>query len=137
MNIKFLHFSLQIYFSMPHHYKYIDMGYLEEMSSGKQELIYEMIGIFIKQVPEFIEKMEASIAEENWTALGKISHKAKASAAIMGMTKLADDLKAFELMTNTKINKQDFVKKVNDFETRFQNGIKELENYILNSQKTK
>jgi HPt (histidine-containing phosphotransfer) domain-containing protein len=119
---------------MPHQYKYIDMGYLEEMSAGKQELIYEMVGIFIKQVPEFIEKMKEYIAEENWTALGKISHKAKASAAIMGMTNLADDLKAFELLTNTRINKTDFKKKVNDFEKRFQNGIKELEKYILQSQ---
>ena len=93
-----------------------------------------MVGIFIKQVPEFIEKMKEYIAEENWTSLVKISHKAKASAAIMGMTNLADDLKAFELLTNTRINKTDFKKKVNDFEKRFQNGIKELEKYILQSQ---
>lgn len=121
---------------MPPQFKYIDMGYLEEMSGGKQDLIFEMIEIFINQVPEFFEKMKEYIDEENWTALGKISHKAKASAAIMGMTKLADDLKEFELMTNTKINKLDFTKKVNNFETRFQNAVKELENYISQSQNT-
>lgn len=119
---------------MPHQFKYIDLGYLEEMSGGKQELIFEMIEIFIKQVPEFFDKMKENIDEENWIALGKISHKAKASAAIMGMTELADDLKAFELMTNTKINKLDFTKKVNDFETIFQKSIEELEKYILLSQ---
>lgn len=111
------------------------MGYLEKMSGGKKELIGEMIEIFKKQVPEFIEKMNQYTVEENWKALGKITHKAKASAAIMGMTKLSADLKRFELLTGTEKNQMVFTRMINDFENRFQNAIKELNQYLLISQK--
>lgn len=94
-----------------------------------------MIDIFKKQVPEFIDKMHDYAASEDWKALGKISHKAKASAAIMGMTKLATDLKAFELMTNTQDNKLYFIDRIRDFENRFNNAMIELDNYVLTSHK--
>lgn len=107
------------------------------MSGGKKELIYEMIAIFKNQVPEFLDKMHEYITREDWKSLGKISHKAKASAAIMGMTKLAADLKALELMTNTLDNKLVFINKIKDFETRFRNAMVELDEYVLTSVKNK
>lgn len=114
-------------------FQFIDMTYLEEMSGGKKELIVEMISIFKKQVPDFIDTMRVYVKEENWKALGKISHKAKASAAIMGMNQLAADLKAFELMTNTRENTSQYDKYISHFDNRFQGAIRELDIYLLNN----
>jgi HPt (histidine-containing phosphotransfer) domain-containing protein len=114
-------------------FQFIDMAYLEEMSGGKKELIVEMIGIFKKQVPEFIDTMRRYVKEGNWKALGKISHKAKASAAIMGMNQLAADLKAFELMTNIRENRLLYEQYISDFDNRFQGAIKELDIYLFNN----
>jgi hypothetical protein len=75
--------------------------------------------------------MRRYLKEENWKALGKICHKAKASAAIMGMNQLASDLKGFELMTNTRENRSQYDQYISDFDNRFQGAIRELDIYLL------
>lgn len=119
---------------MPVQYKYIDLGYIENIAEGKNEIIIELIEIFKKQALEYIEKMNQYLSEENLDALGKITHKAKASAAIMGMTKLAADLKIFEITTKTEKNTLKFADQIKDFECSFRNAIIESDQYISDNK---
>lgn len=82
----------------------VKLDYLNEMSGGDKSLILEMIQIFNSEVPGYVKRMEKLIKENNWEALGKLAHKAKASASIMGMKNVAEDLKELERITNKEIN---------------------------------
>ncbi len=82
----------------------VKLDYLNEMSGGDKSLILEMIQIFNSEVPGYVKRMEELLKENNWEALGKLAHKAKASASIMGMKNVAKDLKELERLTNKEIN---------------------------------
>lgn len=74
----------------------IDLSYLENMSGGDKGLMKEMIEIFKEQVPEFVTDMKRCLETENWKNLASVAHKAKSSIAIIGITKLTEELKVFE-----------------------------------------
>lgn len=82
---------------MAEKFTYADLTYLESMSMGANELIVEMIQIFVDQLPEFTEGMVAHLKNGDLPALGALAHKAKSSVAVMGMDSLANDLKTLEL----------------------------------------
>lgn len=74
-----------------------DLSYLKGMTGGNTEVIKEMVNIFIEQVSEISDSMDKALGEKNYSLLGKLSHKAKASVSIMGMNDLAAALKELEL----------------------------------------
>ena len=78
-------------------FTYADLTYLESMSMGSNEMIVEMIQIFIEQLPEFTEGLSEHLNNKDYLALGAMAHKAKSSVAVMGMSALATDLKTLEL----------------------------------------
>ncbi len=110
-------------------YEHVDLTYLEDMSNGNTRVMLEMIEIFNCQVPELIEKMKAYLDEENWDALSRLAHKAKASAFIMGMKEVAADLKSLEV-TAKKGDKSTTSYRflVSGIEKRFSCAMEELKN---------
>jgi HPt (histidine-containing phosphotransfer) domain-containing protein len=78
-------------------FTYADLTYLESMTMGSNELVIEMIKIFIDQLPEFTEGLVEHLKNKDYTALGALAHKAKSSVAVMGMNQLAADLKTLEI----------------------------------------
>jgi HPt (histidine-containing phosphotransfer) domain-containing protein len=75
-----------------------DLTYLKNMAGGNIEFVKEMISIFEEQVIELKEDMTKAFNSQNWSALGKVAHKAKSSIAVVGMTDLANELKSLELL---------------------------------------
>ena len=73
-----------------------DLTYLKSMSGGNEEVVKEMIGIFIDQVHEISEGMALALKEEDWLSLSRLAHKAKSSVAIMGMLEMEAELKRLE-----------------------------------------
>jgi HPt (histidine-containing phosphotransfer) domain-containing protein len=76
--------------------KYTNLGYLNEISGGDNRLLIEMIEIFNTEVPGYLQRMDELAGIGDWDGLGKLAHKAKASASIMGMDEVAGDLKELE-----------------------------------------
>lgn len=114
---------------MNNKYEHVDLTYLEDMSNGNTRVMVEMIEIFNSQVPELISKMKEYLQEENWDALSRLAHKAKASAFIMGMTEVAADLKLLEISARTdKKGEKNFRFIVADLEKRFEFAMEELKN---------
>ncbi|TRX70659.1 Hpt domain-containing protein [Carboxylicivirga sp. M1479] len=84
---------------MPNPYTHINLGYLESITDGSQELIKELITIFIEQIPEFKEGFEEGINKKDWVKIAAVAHKAKSSVMSMGMEELGNtDLKNLELI---------------------------------------
>jgi len=89
-------------------FTYADLTYLESMSMGSNEMIVEMIQLFIDQLPEFTEGMTQHLGNGDFTALGALAHKAKSSVAVMGMESLAGDLKTLELSAKAGTDQEQY-----------------------------
>ena len=96
-------------------FTYADLTYLESMSMGSNELIVEMIQIFVDQLPEFTEGLIEHLKSGNYPALGALAHKAKSSVAVMGMDSLAADLKTLELSARAGTDTESYPVLVNRF----------------------
>lgn len=100
---------------MAEKFTFADLAYLESMSMGNNELIIEMIQIFIDQLPEFTEGMAAHLKDGDYIALGALAHKAKSSVAVMGMDSLASDLKTLELNAKAGVETESYAALVDRF----------------------
>jgi HPt (histidine-containing phosphotransfer) domain-containing protein len=103
-----------------------DLSYLNEMSGGNKELIQEMISIFMSQVDEFAKDMETYLQNKDYEKLGKLAHKAKSSVSIMGLSKLAKDLKILEELTKEGKENIKYQKIVKNFRDETSEAVEEL-----------
>lgn len=101
------------------------------MSAGDDSLIKEMLDIFIEQVPEFITEMKSAIINNDSKALEAVAHKAKSSAAIIGITELVEFLKTLEKIATNNERKNEYPEFLNYFETVSNEAIKELNKISL------
>lgn len=110
--------------------KYTDLTYLESIAEGNNQIICELIEIFIDQIPEFTEGMSQCFATRDWKGLAALAHKAKSSVLSMGMSQLGNvDLKNLELLAKQQMVKQmeidktplweEEVKKINENLSKF------------------
>ncbi len=88
-------------------FTYADLEYLESMSLGN-DMIAEMIDLFVQQIPEFTEGLTSLLASGDYPALGALAHKAKSSVAAMGMNSTAADLKTLELTAKAGEEKENY-----------------------------
>jgi HPt (histidine-containing phosphotransfer) domain-containing protein len=110
--------------------KIVNLDYLEEMSGGDRNLIIEMIDLFISEVPGYLSLMNEYLYKGNWESLGKLAHKAKASASIMGLNDLADDLKKLEHQTVEGTNTQAYPDQVQIINQQFNRATEELKQIV-------
>ncbi len=103
-----------------------DLSYLRTMSDGNEELILEMIDIFIDQVKEMWVEMQDSLEKNEIDTLGKLAHKAKSSLAILGMHSTAQILKDLELYCNENIKHELYQDIINNFKSDCLLAIDEL-----------
>jgi len=107
----------------------IDLKYLTEICDGDRDVITEMIDLFEVQVSEIIEEMQKAELESDYDTLSNIAHKAKSSAAIMGMHMLSEKLKELELLSKNKSNPEKYKEYVDLFIQESNIAIKELTEY--------
>lgn len=76
--------------------KTIKLDYLESM--GGEEIIVELLKVYIDQVPDFEKGIQDHFENKNWIELSHIAHKTKGSISILGMDSLAVDLKKLQII---------------------------------------
>ena len=111
-------------------YKFINTEYLDSVSGGDPDIINEIVVIFKEQSLEIYKEMTALLSVKNYASLGLLAHKAKSSVAIMGMTKLAEMLKTFELQAREGKESQLYESYIERFFSETQEAIKELDDLI-------
>lgn len=88
-------------------HQYIDLTYLESIAEGNQEIIGELIEIFLDQIPEFTLGMTRCFEQKEWKGLAALAHKAKSSVLSMGMNHLGEvELKNLELLSKQQLVNQ-------------------------------
>jgi HPt (histidine-containing phosphotransfer) domain-containing protein len=106
--------------------KIVDLTYLNNMSEGDVSITKELIDIFIGQVDEFINEMNELYENKEWVKLGMLAHKAKSSIVIMGMDKLAKELKDFELLAKNGKKTETYRNYIDNFSNQCRMAVDEL-----------
>ena len=75
----------------------LDFSQINEVSGGDEEFKKELIEIFKKQIPEFIENLKKYLLEDNLEKLANVAHTAKSSSLIFGMITTGTHLKDIQL----------------------------------------
>ncbi|MBN1987957.1 MAG: Hpt domain-containing protein [Bacteroidales bacterium] len=116
-------------------HKVIDLNYLKEMSEGSNELMVELISMFLKQVPLFQEQLKMLHETKEFITLGKLAHKIKSSVAMMGMNELATDMKTLEDIAKREVEIEKYAVLINKFNTVSTEAVTEL-TQVLNNLKS-
>jgi len=98
---------------MDNNYNAVKFDYIDEISEGDEKFKIELINIFLKQIPEFINNMNKYLEENNTEELAKEAHTAKSSAMIFMMEETGKTLKQIQLHAteNDKSNLPSLIKK--------------------------
>ncbi len=112
--------------------KKTDLSYLLKMTDKNNELIMEIIEIFVTQVEEIWNEMQDYYNKGDYNSLGMIAHKAKTSVSIMGMNSLSKKLKDLELFCRDNKNQELYQDIINEFKTDCLQAIEELKDYKQN-----
>jgi HPt (histidine-containing phosphotransfer) domain-containing protein len=107
-----------------------DLTYLNSVSGGSEQLMLDMIQIFIEQVTEYAIIMKQYLAENNWIDLSRIAHKSKSAVAIMGMVTLSEKMKKLETQARDAKDTETYAETVDTFISETSEAIVELEEYI-------
>jgi len=78
-------------------YKHIDLGYLDIMSDGDDDMKKTMLEMLLDEMPAEVQKMQEVLANSDWEELGKVSHKMKSTLAFIGSSTLTDNNAQLEL----------------------------------------
>jgi HPt (histidine-containing phosphotransfer) domain-containing protein len=68
--------------------KYIDLDYLKQISNGSNEFVYQMITVFIEEIPLELANIEKALMAKDWKSLRATAHKMKPSYSFMGVKEL-------------------------------------------------
>lgn len=101
-------------------FKTIDLSYLESIANGNNDILKELINIFVDQVEEFKIGLNTHFNNKSWKELGALAHKAKASVIAMGMADLGNiELKNLELIAKQyRINELSALKIISEKEKK-------------------
>jgi PAS domain S-box-containing protein len=69
-------------------FQHIDLNYLEDVSASDKKFIKEMIRLFMKQTPGFIDILQRATQTSDWANIRYMAHKMKATIAMMGIAEL-------------------------------------------------
>jgi HPt (histidine-containing phosphotransfer) domain-containing protein len=111
-------------------YKLINPDYLDSVSGGDPEIFNEILSLFKEQTTEIYNEMAAGFSKNNYALLGSLAHKAKSSAAIMGMEELALMLKTFEVQARDGKEPGLYQSYITRFKEDTDSAIAELEDLV-------
>ncbi len=77
-------------------YKYINLSYLNEVSSGDPETKKQLIELFFEQVETIKSSFECSLAINDKDEIRKTAHLAKSSTKIMGINNISEQMQKLE-----------------------------------------
>lgn len=76
----------------------VNLSQIDQISSGDPKFRNEMIGIFVKQIPQFIKNIQNFWGSNDLENLAKEVHTAKSSVLIFGMENTGHGLKKIQLL---------------------------------------
>ena len=113
----------------------INLEYLHTLADNNDDIIRQMIELFIGQIPEFFNEMDTALSEKNAERMHRVAHKAKSSLSIMGMVSASEQLQELELLAKKKKKTETYSKYVENFKTNINEALIELKEVLVNLKK--
>ncbi|MCZ2473917.1 PAS domain S-box protein [Aquirufa ecclesiirivi] len=95
----------------------INFTYLDELSGGDDDFKKEMIELFIKNVPEDVEKLSLAILDENQAQIKKTAHHLKSSLAMFQLNDGIQFLEFAEQQSLAETTDPSLTDKMKQFQT--------------------
>lgn len=110
----------------------INLSYLQEASGGNNAFIGEMIRIFLKQTPIYVEELKILGSEQNWSEFRKIMHKLKPTLFMMGIAGIEALVKEIEKCSKEQKSLDLLPEYLNTLESLASASYNELEKALKN-----
>ena len=98
----------------------INLSALHEISFGNKERMKKYVGIYLKNVPGMVDKMERAYEDQDYDSLYTYVHTFKPQVKMMGIVKLMDTIDDLEGDLKYKNN-------LNEIDTRIASMIDSIE----------
>ncbi|MBR4440971.1 MAG: Hpt domain-containing protein [Bacteroidales bacterium] len=107
-------------------YKYINLSYLNEVSSGDPETKKQLIKLFFEQVDAIKNSFECALAINDKDEIRKTAHLAKSSTKIMGINNISEQMQKLEYSIKGNSETTDCKPYIDFFLNNIDNAIGEL-----------
>ncbi len=98
---------------------------------GDVSTVKSLVGLFVSQTPANIQQLKDFLTAKDWPSLGKLSHKMKASYALIGLPKIKDYLQEIEYdCERNTINLSKFESYLALVQETNAKAVEELESYL-------
>lgn len=111
-------------------YKHVNLDVLKEISEGSNDLMRDLIFLFISQIPVFSEQLDYYYKNEDFTSLGKLAHKIKSSVSMMGISELSSDMKKLEQLAQARKDTQKYPEYIERFKRISTEAVSELNDIL-------
>ncbi len=111
-------------------YKHVNLEVLKEISEGSNDLMRDLIFLFISQIPVFSEQLDYYYKNEDYISLGKLAHKIKSSVSMMGISELSSDMKKLEQLAQAKKDTQKYPEFIERFKRISTEAVSELNDIL-------
>ncbi len=105
---------------------HINLQYLEEISASNQEFIIDMIRLFLRQMPQFVQKLRKACESAYWADTRYMTHKMKSSLATIGIFELESVMRQLETYAAQESNLAESVQLCNHIERVCEEVYREL-----------
>lgn len=109
---------------------YTNLNYLKSITDDDPEILREMIGLFLLQVPDYIVNMNKYYREGQYDLLSREAHKAKSSLDIVGMTDLGKEMKVLQLIILEGGDVKECLPYITIFEEQCKSAVLELQSEL-------
>lgn len=113
--------------------KLLNFDYIENVAQNDVDLKNELLQLFIKQLSEISIHLSKYLTEKNYDMLSAVAHKAKSSVAMFGIEVLRKDMEQLENDAKKGINKENYIKIVEEFNTLSEQILDETKDFKFES----
>ena len=102
----------------------LDLSYLYEVSSNDPKYIYDIICLFMDNVPGQIEKLDGLIADNaEWLVIQKQSHSLKSSVLFVKIKGLYDNFYGIEMLARQQNGRDEMRQRMDFIQTTFKEAL--------------
>ncbi|MDR1866518.1 MAG: Hpt domain-containing protein [Bacteroidales bacterium] len=107
-----------------------DLKYLQQMTGNNNEIMKEMIELFLAQLAETQVEFDSLLVKGEWLELSRLAHKMKSSALVMGIELMANEMIELEVLAKEATHPEKCRESIARFNSLTDRTREELENCL-------
>lgn len=109
----------------------LNLDYLNEFADGDKNFVREMIDLFVKNAPEFVDNIKSGFETNDWEKLRYNAHKFSPQLAFFGLKSIIEDVDAIEEYAVKKVFVDSVKGKIQNIEINCKLTLEKLSNITI------